>query len=231
MNPTVLRIIGSNFRPGKEEEINLWWSSHHVPLILTGQALAGERYQRIGDDKAYPQFLVIYEFESEKALNDYLKSPLHKEIAPEDERRAGWRQRGDISDVWEMNYRLIAKRGKNDTSLAFNMVATNLPRGATEAEFNEWYNYDHVTSLLRSPEILRVERYERIGNDERIPRYLCFHRYLNEKAIAERRDGFLGKIGMEERSQVYPDSVWWDGTWRASYKMLSKERKDDWTYL
>ncbi len=228
---TVLRMVGKELRPGKEEEIKLWWTTHHIPLILTGQAVAGEGYQRIGEDKTYPQYLVMYEFESEKALNDYLKSPLYTEVAQQDASRAGWRQRGDATDVWKFNYRLIAKRGENDRSLAFNMVATNLPRGATESEFNEWYNYDHMTSILRSPEVIRVERYERIGDDEAIPRYLCIHRYPNEKAIAERRDGWLGKLGIPERRQVYPDGVWWDGTWRASYKLISKERKDNWIYL
>jgi len=52
VEPTVLRIIGKNFRPEKDEEMNIWWSTHHVPLILTGQAVAGKDTR--GSEKISP---------------------------------------------------------------------------------------------------------------------------------------------------------------------------------
>ncbi|MFC1873799.1 hypothetical protein ACFLYX_00685 [Chloroflexota bacterium] len=231
MEPTVLHMIGSNFNPAKEEEISIWYTTHHIPLIFKGPATRYELCQRISDDNAFPKYIAIYEFESEKVLNDYLRSPLPGE-AHEDLR--SWRERGDITDVWSINYKLIAKRGDNDRSTAFNLVATNLPRGETEEQFDAWYSYDHMFTVLnRTPMLIRFERYQRIGDDEISPKYLALHRYANETDITEKmKDTFLRKIDdMGGRRDIYPDGVWWDGTWRVGYKVISKGRKDDWLYI
>jgi hypothetical protein len=232
----VLRIIGTDFSEEKEEGINVWYTTQYVPLILGGPATGNERYQLLEFDetfrkklslyeatKSYPKYLAMYEFESEKALNDYIRSPLLNEAQQYVPK--SWRERGDFKNVWRVNYRRIAKRGDNDRSLAFQMVATNCPRGANEDEFNDWYTNDHIVFVLRSPEVIRAERYQRIGDDETYPKYLAIYRYKNERAIIERRDTWLGKIGLPDRRKRYPDDVW-DCHWRVNYKLISKERKD-----
>ncbi|MFC1952304.1 hypothetical protein ACFLV8_01525 [Chloroflexota bacterium] len=227
MEPTVLHIIGTNFRPEKEEEINIWYTTHHTPLILKGPATRFERCQRIGDDETYPKYLAIYEFESEKVLNDYLRSPLANEVQKDAQ---SWRERGDITDAWSVSYKLTAARGDTDRSLAFRFIATNLPHGANEDEFNEWYNNDHIPTVMgRNPLLIRFERYQRIGDEGICPKYLAFHRYANEMAIQERVNDFTSKIAdAGGRKIVYPDGVWWEPSWRVAYKLITRWRKDDW---
>jgi len=219
----VVRMIGTNCSKEKEEEVNLWYMLEHVPFVLRGPATGNERFQRIGEDNIHPKYLATYDFESEKALQDYLSSPLFKEArnqVPQD-----WREKGHFTSVWSVNYKRIAKRGDDDRSLAFSMVGTNCPRGASEAQFNDWYTNDHMIFVLRKPEVIRAERYQRIGDDEKYPKYLAIYRYDNEKTLAEGRDSWIAKLAIPDRRRVYPDGIW-DRRWHVSYKLISKQRKD-----
>lgn len=219
----IMRMVGNNYSKEKEEEINLWHTLKHVPLVLQGAATGNERFQRIGEDDIHPKYLATYNFESEKALQDYLSSPLFEEARNQVPR--DWRENGHFKSVWSVNYRRIAKRGDDDRSLAFAMVGVNCPRGADEAQFNEWYTYDHMVFVLRRPDVIRAERYQRIGDDKKYPKYIAIYRYANEKTLAESFEGWLGKLAIPDRRRFYPDNVW-DRLWYINYKLISKQRKD-----
>ena len=221
--PFVMRMIGTNYSAEKEEEINLWHMLEHVPLVLRGPATGNERFQRVGEDDVHPKYLATYDFESEKTLNDYLSSPLFTEAR--NQVPQAWREQGHFTSVWSVNYRLIAKRGDHDRSLAFSMIGTNCPRGADEAQFNDWYNNDHMVFVLRNPNVIRAERYQRIGEDQKYPKYLAIYRYENEKTLAEGRDTWVDKLAIPDRRRRYPDDVW-DRRWFVRYKLISKQRKD-----
>jgi hypothetical protein len=219
----VMRMIGTNYSEEKEEEANLWHMLEHVPLVLRGPAIGNERFQKVWGDDTHPKYLATYEFESERDLNAYLGSALLKEARNQVPKE--WREKGHFKSVWSVNYRRIAKRGDDDRSLAFSMVGTNCPRGANEVEFNDWYNHDHMVFVLRNPNVIRAERYQRIGDDEKYPKYLAIYRYDNEKTIVEGRDMWVDKLAIPDRRKTYPDDVW-DRRWFVRYKLISKQRKD-----
>ncbi len=219
----VMRMIGNNYSKEKEEEINLWHMLEHVPLVLRGPATGNERFQRIGEDTSHPKYLAAYEFKSEKDLNNYLNSPLLTEAR--NQIPQGWREKGHFKSVWSVNYRRIAKRGADDRSLAFSMIGTNCPRGENETRFNDWYTNDHMVFVLRNPDVIRAERYQRIGDDEKYPKYLAIYRFENESTLAEGRNSWIHKLAIPDRRKVYPDDVW-DRRWYVCYKLISKQWKD-----
>jgi hypothetical protein len=219
----VIRIVGTNCGANQEEEGNAWYTTHHVPLVLHGTARGNERHQRIGDDGAYPKYLAIYEYENEAALNDYLRSPLYIEALQDV--RESYPEKGSFTVIWSVNYRRVAKRGSAADSLAFTIVGTNCPRNADEYEFNEWYTNDHMVFVLRSPFVIRAERYQRIGDDGNYPKYLAIYRYENERGLEDNRNTFISRLAIPDRRKRWPDDVW-DRPWMVSYKLISKERKD-----
>lgn len=222
-NSPVLRVVGTEYNPEKEEELNTWHVVRHVPMILKGTATGNERYQRIGDDRNYPKHLALYYYPNEQALNDYLSSPLRKEV--QQDVKDSWPDSGDLVPVWRISYKRIARRGDNDRSLAFVMIGTNCPRGTTEEEFNNWYTNGHMVLVLRNPLVIRAERYQRIEDDETCPKYLAIYRYPDEKTLLEGQNSFMAKLAGVDRRMAYPDSVW-RLVWWVNYKLISKERKD-----
>jgi len=105
------------------------------------------------------------------------------------------------------------------------MIGADCPRGESEARFNDWYTNHHMVFVLRMPEVIRAERYERIGNDENYPKYIAIYRYENEKTLVEAQDTWIAQLGVPDRRKAYPDDVW-KLRWKVSYKLISKQRKD-----
>lgn len=222
-NSPVIRLVGTKYRKEKEEAMNIWHITHHTPLALRGPATGNERYQLVDDDTAYPKCVTIYEYESEPSLKSYLASPLHDE-ALEDLRRS-WPDKDDYAAVWLVNYRRIARRGDDGYSRAFKLVGTDCPRNANEDEFNNWYTNEHLVSVLRSPLVIRVERYQRIGDDTIYPQYLAIYRYATERDLLDDRNSQMNRLAVAERHERWPDEVW-QRRWFASYRMIAKQKKD-----
>ena len=59
--------------PEVEEKFNKWYNETHIPMLLkSGQIENVTRYRRIGDDKTFPKYLTIYEFEDLEAFEPEL---------------------------------------------------------------------------------------------------------------------------------------------------------------
>ena len=54
-----------------------------------------------------------------------------------------------------------------------------------EAEYNEFYNKEHMPTALKAPGMLRGTRYERIGPQFEYPKYLAIYEIESEAAIEE----------------------------------------------
>lgn len=221
--PPVIFIVGTNYAAKLEEKINAWYTTHHVPMVLSGPALGNERYQRIGDDLTYPKYLAMYEYASHKVLAGYLRSQLHTKIF--EDRRRTWPKKGDYTAVWLVGYKRIAKIGSQDRSLAFKMLGVNRPKNTKPKEFDDWHTNVNLVSMLRSPNVIRAEGYRRIGADASYPEYLAVCRYEDERGLEDDSDSFITRLATAERLMRWPAEVW-DERWSARYKLISRERKD-----
>ena len=222
--PLVCHLVGTNCDPQKEWEFNVWYTTHHAPLVLRGPATAALRYQRLGDDTKYPKFLVSYEYENKNVFNDFLKSPLHQEVL--DDQRDSWPEAGEYTEVWSVAYERVAKRGNGVNPLIIHLMGTNCPANTSEADYDKWYTYDHMVFMLRSPYIVESERFHRIGEDTSCPKFLAVYKFDNELALAESKKHFLAGLSTVDRRRYWPDWVWRRVWGRIYYKLMSKERKD-----
>lgn len=68
----IINIVGTECQPEYEEEFNKWYDEVHIPLLLKFRGLKkARRYKIIGGGKGCPQYLAVYEFESQQAFEEY----------------------------------------------------------------------------------------------------------------------------------------------------------------
>ena len=98
----VINIRGMDCSPEFEEEFNKWYSEKHIPMLLeTGEIRRVTRYKRSGDDKDYPRYLAVYEFENQEAFDRYNASP-KLAVAAEDARQTF--KEGEVERRWRVQY-------------------------------------------------------------------------------------------------------------------------------
>ncbi len=75
----ILYMVATESTAEKDEEFNKWYDEVHVPMLFTYKGIKkATRYKLIsvmGENKGQARYLACYEFESEEALDGYVKSP------------------------------------------------------------------------------------------------------------------------------------------------------------
>ncbi len=121
---SALWVVGLNCPPEFEEKFDKWYDKH-IAIMMKFPGLkssmrfkagaASETFRGKGETETeghfrqYPNYLALYEFESEKAFNNFVASPVFKEmIAFRDKTWPGrhpyearWRGVYDTLKVWE----------------------------------------------------------------------------------------------------------------------------------
>ncbi len=80
-NQRVIIVVGTVCSPEEEERFNKWYNEKHIPQALESPGCLGATRYRImepgwdvmGPRQEFPQYLTIYEFESEQAVDKYEK--------------------------------------------------------------------------------------------------------------------------------------------------------------
>lgn len=73
---SILNIVATECHPEDEAKFNKWYNEVHIPLILKFKGIKkAARYHQIGENKEYPTYLAIYEYESKEALAAHPDSP------------------------------------------------------------------------------------------------------------------------------------------------------------
>ena len=100
-----LHVIGTECKPGTEEKFNKWYNEVHIPLALKFKGITRiTRYKQVGDNKDYPPYLAIYEFENNEAVDAYLKGS--EFAAVRENKESTWKD--DVYDMkWNVRYELI----------------------------------------------------------------------------------------------------------------------------
>jgi hypothetical protein len=153
-----LLFASFDFSPTQDDEFNDWYDLEHVPERLRVPGfLNAQRW--VGDDN--PKFAVAtYDLESHAVMN----SPDYQAIG------------GANGSVWTKRVTGIAKRllrfegtqivpgdvtGPAEASGL--LVASMNVDPAAEAEFNEWYNTEHLPQLAAVPGVLTARRFQAAG--------------------------------------------------------------------
>lgn len=77
-------VVGTKVGPEREEEFNEWYDKVHIPMVLKAPGMVrAARYRIVGAEDDLPQYLAIYELESEEAIKLWEESP-EREAARQD---------------------------------------------------------------------------------------------------------------------------------------------------
>ena len=150
--------------PEHEAEFNAWYDGEHVPgLVGLPGFVLGRRYVCEG---ATPKYLAWYDTADESVepgshFARYIANP-----TPAFLKFAGLMQHRE-----RMNFRLMRDVGDTARSDApwLYIVHTDIPDHIA-AEYNEWYDREHLPRLVTVPGVLRARRYDRVSGPG--PRYL-----------------------------------------------------------
>ena len=150
--------------PEREEEFNAWYNTEHLPQIV---ALPGfELGRRYACEGAMPKYLAWYDTADETVepgphLKQYIadSTPWWRRIA------------SFMLSRERMNFRLMRDVGEKPQKDApwLYIVHTDIP-GHIAAEYNEWYDKEHLPRLVTVPGVLRARRYNRVSGPG--PQYL-----------------------------------------------------------
>ena len=101
----VINVRGMDCLPEMEEKFNTWYNERHIPMLLkTGEIRSVTRYKRVGDDKQYPKYLAIYEFEDSQSFQRY---EAHPELAAAIEDVKQTFPDGGVESKWRVQYEAI----------------------------------------------------------------------------------------------------------------------------
>ena len=167
----------------KEAEFNAWYNNVHIPEV-TGSGDFGNATRFVN---AYAKregldvpFLAVYETDREDVAE-------------------AWKETGAKRDQWTPSPQYMApamattyKRvgslsapptGKRTTGLL--AALTDCPAGR-EAEFNKWYDGDHVPAITSTPFFWGAARYECTDPSDKRPRFLALYESDTDGAQALR---------------------------------------------
>lgn len=112
----VINVVGIQCQPEVEEKFNTWYDQTHIPMLLKFRGLRGAtRYKILKPSEEYPQYLAIYEFNSQLAFEEYRASPeltaaLDKQLetwgGKLDRQQGIWRGEGWVRK-WRVQYEAI----------------------------------------------------------------------------------------------------------------------------
>jgi len=101
----VIHIVGTQCQPEVEEEFNRWYDQVHIPMLFKFNGLKkATRYKIAKPSEEYPEYLAIYEFESQKTFEAYQSSP--ELAAALEEMRETWKE-GEWEITWRVQYEAI----------------------------------------------------------------------------------------------------------------------------
>ena len=156
--PMGLLVAGMNYSPVGAEEYNAWYDTEHVPERLRVKGFVNaERW--LGADDPFIS-IAAYDLDSPAVL----RSPAYTAIAGPN--LSPWSKRitGKIIRICRLEAEQIApgRVAAPANAQGMLMVAMNVVPEA-DAEFNAWYNEEHVPALGAVPGCLSARRFKTNG--------------------------------------------------------------------
>ena len=179
-------ILFSEMTPGDdwEDDFNDWYDNEHIPLRMNVPGFtSAQRYRRVGTSN----YSVIYEMDSLAVLTTEAYGRVKNYPS---ERTA--RMLRDVSGFTRYTCEQINTIGPDEMdSPVLYAVFFTVP-GDRQAEFNSWYDQDHVPTLMECPDWRMVRRFRVLSGEPKewthlALHYLQTHDALNSEARAKAR--------------------------------------------
>jgi hypothetical protein len=157
-----------------EEEFNRWYNEEHIPeRVGIPGFLNGRRYLSLSGT---PKYLALYAtvdaqvLQSETYLNVLANpTPWTQKISPQ------------FQNSLRNEYELLLSLGTPPAEAAPYVLTVRLDIDPEhDAEFNDWYNTDHLPALERVPGVYAAHRYRATAGN---PRYLAVYELANQDLL------------------------------------------------
>jgi hypothetical protein len=177
-------VLFSEMTPAVEWEVefNDWYDQEHIPLRMGAPGfVSAQRYKSVENPLNY---LAVYEMEGVSALS----TPGYQEIKNNPSALTK-RMLNGVSGFsryicQETGVRRTRHEGPDPLNAPFlYTVAFEVPADA-EAEFNDWYEQDHLPILLECRDWLLVRRFRVIDGQPHKWTHLAFHYLATRGALA-----------------------------------------------
>ncbi|SDD60857.1 DUF4286 family protein [Paraburkholderia lycopersici] len=162
-----------------EADFNEWYDTEHIPVRMRAPGFVGaQRYHGVDS----PAYLAVYEMESPAAL----ATPEYKEIkgSPSDRTRkmlngvTGFtRYIGVESGHWDAPAGAV-----NDAPVLYAVFFEVPPQHADE--FDRWYVEDHIPTLMKCEDWLKVRRFEIVDGEPGKYTHLALHYLASTAALS-----------------------------------------------
>ncbi|MFA5308859.1 MAG: EthD family reductase [Dehalococcoidales bacterium] len=75
----IVNLVVTECDPAREAEFNKWYNEVHVPMLLKFKGIKKvTRYKMIEEKSQKPQYLAVYEYDTQKDLDSLPQSPEFK---------------------------------------------------------------------------------------------------------------------------------------------------------
>ncbi|KAA0969488.1 hypothetical protein FPY71_13190 [Aureimonas fodinaquatilis] len=167
--------------PDWEERFNSWYDTHHIPLRMTSEGFVGAQRYRSTSDNGY---LAIYDMTGVDALS----TPQYQEIKGNPSEETAWMLKS-VSNFTRYIGHLIGWQTREEVSeedllnsrYAYG-VLFNVPEDR-QAEFDDWYDTDHVPLLLKNEHWLGCRRYRIVDGAPDKVTHLAIHHLADLAAL------------------------------------------------
>ena len=167
-----LVAVFANVPQAIEEEYNRWYDTHHIPERLKVPGFLGAaRYVAEAGDARY---LTLYELAHAGVFKDPLMVKLNDEPSEWDQRISP-----QVQVVERVIYDRVLELGEPpEHHAAFASSVRFEPPADMDAEFNDWYNTEHLPGLAAVPGVLGARRYRKRWGDG--SKYMALYEFESE---------------------------------------------------
>lgn len=179
MTGTVAGLLFSQMQPpdGWEEDFHDWYESEHIPARMRLPGFAGAtRYRAV---EGSPDYLACY------FLDDLgvLQTPDYRRLKSDPSERTG-RMLGAVSGFTRYTCTELSDTGPAASASGVTMVVAFAVPDQDAADFDEWYEQEHVPLLMQADGWLRVRRYRtQPGSDGPPWTHLALHDLVDATAL------------------------------------------------
>ncbi len=190
--------------PAMEEEFNVWYDSEHVPerLAIPG-FLSARRWIATDVRPGEGKYLATYELESAAVLHtpDYL-AHIGEHLSPWSKRCL---EKAVLFRRWACESLSPGNRQQSADSPWLFIAIGDAP-AEHEAEFNQWYDQEHVPLLSAVPGVVSARRFKDPSGK---PRYIALYELRDASVLeGERWQAALQTPWYERIAQITGDCEW-----------------------
>lgn len=168
-----LLAVWTDIAPEAEAEFSEWYNTEHIPqLVGIPGIISGRRYQAV---EGSPKYLALYDL----AIPEVVKSDAFRQLR---ESPTPWSKKiiPLFRNTTNCTYRKLFSCSNYPTVGPEFVLTVRLNIAAEqEAEFNQWYNVDHLPALVGVPGVHCARRFQAIEGN---PKYLAVYE-MNDASV------------------------------------------------